>query len=189
METLKTYLLIVLFSTLVLSCNSKENKTNTPQNKLTEKSEKLAKSSAINSPCELVSIEEVKSMFAVAEHPLEMKDEVYTYPTCVFKWDDGKVTRSSSIGGQEIKSIIPSEVLIVMVKKANEAMFKQSTSIYKQPQEISNLGSKAVWDSRMSQLTFLSNNYMFHVHVKVSNNDTENKEKAIEVSKLIIRKI
>jgi hypothetical protein len=30
---------------------------------------------------------------------------------------------------------------------------------------------------------------MFHVHVKVSNDDTENKEKAIEVSKLIIGKI
>lgn len=169
--------------------NSKENKTNASQNKIEDKSAKPEKSSGINSPCELVSIEEVKSMFAVAEHPLEMKDEVYTYPTCVFKWDDGKVTRSSSIGGQEIEANIPSEVLIVMVKNANENMFNRSTKVYKQPQEISNMGTMAVWDSRMSQLTFLSNNYMFHVHVKVSNNDIENKGKAIEVSKLIIRKI
>lgn len=83
----------------------------------------------------------------------------------------------------------PSEVLIVMVKKANEDMFKKSTSIYKQPEEISNMGTMAVWDARISQLTFLSNKYMFHVHVKVSNNGIENKEKAIEVSKLIIGKI
>ncbi len=188
MKTIKANLLIILFSTLVLACNNKENKTNPPQNKIVDKSAKPEKSSAINSPCELVSIDEVKSMFAVAEHLIEMKDVVYTYPTCIFRWKDGKITTSVSFGGQEIKSIIPSEVLIVMVKKANEAMFKQSTSIYKQPQEISNLGSKAVWDSRMSQLTFLSNNYMFHVHVKVSNNDTENKEKAMEVSKLILGK-
>ncbi|MDD3720992.1 MAG: hypothetical protein PHW92_00695 [Lutibacter sp.] len=189
MKTIKINLLIVLFFTIVLACNSKENKTNAPQNKIENKNEKSEKSSTINSPCELVSIDEVKSMFATAEHPIEMKDVVYTYPTCIFKWEDGKVTMSSSIGGQVIKANMPSEVLIVMVKNANEDMFNRSTTVYKQPQDISNLGSKAVWDSRMSQLTFLSNKYLFHVHVKVSNNDIENKEKAIEVSKLIIGKI
>ena len=118
-----------------------------------------------------------------------MKDLVYTYPTCVFKWEDGKITTSVSFGGQEIKSTIPSEVLIVMVKNANEDMFKRSTSVYKQPEEISNMGTMAVWDTRMYQLTFLSNKYIFPVHVKVSNNGIENNEKAIEVSKLIIEKI
>jgi len=188
MKTVISHLLIILFSTIVFTCNNKENNTDTPQNNIADKNTKSEKASAINSPCEFISMDDVKSMFSV-EIPIENKDVVYTYPTCVFKWEDGKVTVSASFGGQEITSSMPSEVLIVMVKKANEAMFKQSTSVYKQPQDISNLGTIAVWDSRMSQLTFLANSYMFHVHVKVSNNDSENKEKAIEVSKLIIGKI
>lgn len=188
MKSIKTHLVIVLISMFLTACNNKENKTETTQDTAIEKREKPKKSFGLKSPCELVSMEDVKSMFAI-ELPIEMKDVVYTYPTCVYKWKDGKITTSATFGGQEIISKLPSEVLIVMVKNATEAMFKQSTSIYKQSQEISNLGSMAVWDSSMSQLTFLSNNYMFHVHVKVSNNDTENKKKADEVSKLIIGKL
>ena len=186
MKNIKTNLLIMLFAGLAIACNSKVNKSNALQNEIANQS---VKSTAINSPCDLISTEEVKRMFATAEYPIDVKDVVYTYPTCIFKWEDGKITTSLSFGGQEIKSNKPSEVLVVMVKQANEAMFKQSTSVYKQPQDISNLGAMAIWDARMSQLTFLSNKYMFHVHVKVSNNGIENKEKAIEVSKLIIGKI
>ena len=189
MKNIKIHILIVLFSILVVACNYKENNTNRAQNEITEKSELPEKSSDINSPCELFTMDDVKSIFTVTDLPIEIKDVVYTYPTCIYKWEDGKVNWTKSIAGQEIKGNTPSEVLIVMIKKANEAMFKQSTSIYKQPQVISNLGSKAVWDSRISQLTFLSNTYMFHVHVKASNIDNENKEKAIKVSKLIIEKL
>lgn len=188
MKTTITHLLIILFSTLVFTCNNKENKTDTPKNNLADKNTRSEKSADINSPCELISMDDVKSIFSV-EILIENKDVVYTYPTCVYKWEDGKVTVSASFGGQEITSSMPSEVLIVMVKKANEAMFKQSTSVYKQQQDISNLGNIAVWDSRMSQLTFLANSYMFHVHVKVTHDDSGNKEKAIEVSKLIIGKL
>ncbi|WP_132213841.1 hypothetical protein [Mariniflexile fucanivorans] len=188
MKTMKNHLIIILFSMLVLACNNKASKANTNQNKIAEENTMLEKSSTITSPCELISMEEVKSMFRIDLH-MENKDVVYTYPTCIYRWEDRKFTKSVTFGGQEIKSTMPSEVLIVMVKNATEAMFNQSTTVYKQPQEISHLGSRAVWDSRISQLTFLSNKYMFHVHVKVSNNDTENKEKAVEVSKLIIGKL
>jgi hypothetical protein len=75
-----------------------------------------------------------------------------------------------------------------MVQNANEAMFKQSTSIYKQPQEISNVGTMAIWDERMSQLTLLSNNYMFLVHVKVSNNAIENKKKLLRLPTILLKK-
>lgn len=189
MKNIKTNFLIFLCITLVFACNNKGNKSNTLQNNGVDKIDQTAKNKGIKSPCELISMEEVKSMFETTEYPIEMKDVVYTYPTCIFKWEDGKIITSVSFGGQEIKSTRPSEVLIVMVKNANEDMFKRSTSVYKQPEEISNIGTMAVWDARMSQLTFLSNKYIFHVHVKVSNNALENKEKAIEVSKLIIGKI
>lgn len=189
MKNLKANVLIVLLIALVFACNNKESETNTPQNKIADKNGKSKKPVAINSPCDLISMEEVKRMFAITEYPIEMKDVVYTYPTCIYSWEDGKITTSATIAGQEIISKLPSEVLIVMVKNANEDMFKRATSVYKQPEEISNMGTRAVWDVKMSQLTVLSNSYMFHVHVKVSNNVAENKEKAIEVSKLIIEKI
>ncbi len=187
MKTLKNIIPVLLCSILAFACNTNQKKTDAPENKVADKNAKNEKSAAISSPCELISLEEVKSIFAI-ELPIEMKDVVYTYPTCIYRWKDGKITTSVTFGGQEIISKLPSEVLIVMVKKANEAMFKQATSIYKQAQEISDIGSMAVWDSRISQLTFLSNKFMFHVHVKVSNNDNENKVKALEVSKLIIKK-
>jgi len=188
-KIVKTNLLILLLSMMAFACNSKDNKVDGAQNKIVAKNENPIKKAVVDSPCELVSLHEIKNMFVVEEYPIELKDVVYTYPTCIYKWEDEKVTTSRSFGGQEFKTAKPSEVLIVMVKKANETMFKQSTSVYKQPQEISNLGAVAVWDSRMSQLTFLSGNYMFHVHVKVSNDDHDNKQKAIAVAQLIIGKI
>lgn len=189
MNTIKSKLVLFIFSMLVFSCQNKEDKRNASQNKNVDENGKTEKSVVINSPCELISMEEVKSMFAVEEYPIELKDVVYTYPTCIYRWKDGKITTSVSFGGQEIKSTRPSEVLIVMVKKATADMFKRSTSIYKEPQEISNIGTMAIWDARMSQLTFLSNNYMFHVHVKVTPNANVNKEKAIAVSELLIKNI
>jgi hypothetical protein len=170
MKNIKTKVHLFFCIILLAACNTTEKKTTEVQ----DKSATFEKPATINSPCELISLEEVKRMFAITEYPIELKDVVYTYPTCIFRWKDGKITTSATFGGQEIISKLPSEVLIVMVEKANEAMFKQATSIYKQPQEISNIGSLAVWDSRISQLTFLSNKYMFHVHVKASINDTEN---------------
>lgn len=120
----------MLFSILVWSCNNKENNTDASQNEMVNKSAKSISLSPINSPCELISMDEVKTMFGVAEYLIEVKDVVYTYPTCIYKWEDGKITTSVSFGGQEIKSTRPSEVLIVMVKGSNESMFDRSTSIY-----------------------------------------------------------
>lgn len=189
MKVIQTNLLTIIFSILLFSCNNTETKKDASQNEVAEINTEQNKAVGFNSPCDLFSLEEVKNMFKIAEIPIEKKDVVYTYPTCVYKWQDGKVTTTTSFGGQEIISKMPSEVLIVMVNEATESMFKQSTSIYKQPQEISNVGKMAIWDSRMSQLTFLSYGYMFHVHLRVTNNDSDNKEKAVEVSKIIIGKI
>jgi len=172
-----------------LSCNSKENKTNKTENKVVDKISNSEESNILNSPCELVSLEDIKNIFAVAEYSIETEDNVLTYTTCIYKWEDAKVFKLQKMAVQEIKMVMPSEVLIVMVKKTNENIFNQSTKVYKQPQVISNVGEMAIWDNRMSHLTFLSKRYMFHVHVKVSNVEIANRQKAIEVSNLIIGKI
>jgi hypothetical protein len=189
MKTIKIHFLITLFTFVVLSCNSEKNKTNKIENKAVDKIANSEESNNINSPCELVSLEDIKNIFAVAEYSIETEDKTLTYSTCIYKWEDEKVFKLQKMADQEIKMVMPSEVLIVMIKKANENMFNQSTKVYKQPQIISNVGDMAIWDNRMSQLTFLSNQYMFHVHVKVTNDEIVNREKAIEVSNLIIKKI
>jgi len=189
MKARKIHLLFVVISLLILACNSKENKIDATRKTIIDKNDEVEKPSTFDSPCELVSIEDIKNTFAVAEYPIETKDKILTHPTCMYKWEDGQVFSIKKIANQELKMESPSEVLIVMVKKANENKFNQSTKVYKQVQVISNVGDMAVWDSRMSQLTFLSNNYMFHVHVKVSNEEINNQKKAIEVSNLIIKKL
>ncbi len=187
MKTRKINLLITLFALFALACGKNENKN--MLNDVDTKSAQPENTSEINSPCELVSVEDIKNIFAVAEYSIETQDKILTFPTCIYKWEDGKVFSIEKMAGQEIKMERPSEVLIVMVKKVNENMFNQSTKVYKQPQVISNVGDMAIWDTRMSQFTFLSNNYLFHVHVKVSNDEIVNRKKAIEVSNLIIEKI
>ncbi|WP_117880025.1 hypothetical protein [Aureibaculum luteum] len=183
MKVTRINLLIVWIALLTLSCNKKENKS---EESTRLNSEKVV---AINSPYELISREDVKNIFNVVEFPIDVQDKVLTQPTCIYKWEDSKVFRMKKIVNQEVKFAMPSEVLIVMVKKCTESMFKRSTSVYKQPHLIENLGDMAVWDVRMSQMTFLSNHFIFHVHVKVSNENQINLKKATEVSNLIIEKL
>lgn len=189
MKNTKINILMAITLLFVLACNNKENKSNTNQVAVADKDKKAETPSSIDSPCELISLEDIKTMFVTADFPIETEDKVLTYPTCIYKWEDGQVFSVRKIADQELKLTMPSEVLIVMVKGCTEDMYKRSTKVYKQPQEIPNLGDMAVWDSRMSQLSFLSQGYMFHVHVKVSNDDQGNMKKAIEVSNVIASKL
>jgi len=142
------------------------------------------------SPCELISVDDVKSICNVSnEVEIVQEDKVYTHPTCTFEWKDGKVTHVMSVGGRDMTIDLPSEVMIVMVSNSNEKMFGQSTSVYKDGVSVDEVGEKAMWGIKMSQLTFLSNGYMFHVHIKVSDDNEDNKQKAIEVAHLLSSKI
>lgn len=172
--------LIALISFLLLTCGNKENKT---------KVEVLKKTASFNSPCEFISIKEVESMFIVDMDNIEMQQVVLTYPTCIFKWEDGKVFNQSYIGNTKIKVNLPSELLIVMAKDISDNQFNTVVKVYKDAQSINNLGEMAVWGKKMSQLSFLYKNYLFHIHVKVSNDEKINKEKAIAVAKLILKKL
>jgi len=144
----------------------------------------------LGSPCELISVDDVKSICNVSnEFKIVQEDKVYTHPTCTFNWEDGKVTHAMNVGGRDITTDIPSEVMVVMVSSSNEEMFGRSTSVYKDGVSVDKVGQKAMWGIKMSQLTFLSNGYMFHVHIKVSNDNEDNKQKAIEIAHLLISKV
>jgi hypothetical protein len=74
------------------------------------------------------------------------------------------------------------------VKDTSDKEFKSIVKVYKNAQTINNIGEMAMWDKKMLQLSFLFKNHLFHIHVKASNDEEINKEKAIEVSKLILGK-
>tara|TARA_R110000868_G_scaffold108065_1_gene295349 strand:- start:78565 stop:79134 length:570 start_codon:yes stop_codon:yes gene_type:complete len=189
MKNTKISFLIPITLLLVMACNNKEKKSTTTLDAAVDKAKKEITSSSFDSPCELIGLADIKNIFAVAEVPIETEDKVLTFPTCIYKWEDGQVFSIKEMAGQQLKMGRPSEVLIVMVKGCTEDMYNRSTKVYKQPQVVPDLGEMAVWDSRMSQLSFLSHSLMFHVHVKVSNDDQSNMEKAIEISNLIATKL
>jgi hypothetical protein len=148
------------------------------------------KSRDIDSPCELVSLEEVKLRFELDESiEISFEDKAYTYPTCSFKWKDGQVTKTMDIGGQKMDVELESELLIVMVKEANESKYEASISVYSDGQIEGGIGELATWSPKRAQLTFLSNSYLFHVHVRASNDNAENRKNAIEIAGGIMGKL
>ena len=146
--------------------------------------------SDFDSPCELVSLEDVKKRFNLDESvEISLKDKDYTYPTCSVSWKDGKVTKTMDVGGQSIEVDLDSELLIVMVKDANESMYETSISAYSDGQTEDAIGDKATWSDKRAQLTFLSHNYLFHIHVRASNDNILNRKHAVEIAGSIIARL
>ena len=174
----------------IFSCTDSTESSEVDIEKLVEEVLSDDTNVSAGSPCELLSIVDVKSICGVSsEFEIVQQDKEYTYPTCTFKWEDGKVTHAMSVGGQELTVDMPSEIMLVMVANSNEGMFTQSTSVYKDGADVEGVGDFASWGTKMSQLTFLSKGYMFHVKLKVSNDSEDNKQKAKEVAELIISKL
>jgi len=147
-------------------------------------------SKVFDSPCELVSLEEVRKRFDLDGNiKISFEDKAYTYPTCSFKWKDGKVTKTIDIGGQKMDVELESELLIVMVKEANESKYEASISVYSDGQNEEGIGDLATWSPKRAQLTLLHNSYLFHVHVRASNDNDENRKNAIGIAGVIVGKL
>lgn len=152
--------------------------------------DQYSKSSDFDSPCELISLDEVKKRFNLdASIEISVENKVYTYPTCTFNWKDGKVTKLMDIGGQKMEIELDSKLLIVIVKDAIESQYETSISVYPDGQNEGGIGDKATWSAKRSQLTFLFNSNLFHVHVRASNDNGVNKKEAIEIAGDIIAKL
>lgn len=143
-----------------------------------------------DSPCALISLDDVKKRFNLdANMEIDFEDKVNSFPTCSFSWKDGGVTKSMDVGGQKIDINLDSELLIVMVKDANESMYERSITAYSDGQVEDTIGDRATWSDKRSQLTFLSKSHLFHVHVRVSNDKAVNRKHAIEIAESFIAKI
>lgn len=183
---IKKLTIALILPLFIFACSGDVDNNSSTESNESEESKSYSEVS-FDSPCQLISVEEVASICDVSsEFEIIQQDKDFTYPTCIFEWEDKKVSSVMSVGGQDITIDRPSEVMLVMVEDANNNMFKQSASVYKDGAGIDGVGDIAIWGTKMSQMTFLSNGYMFHLKLKVSNDAEDNKQKAIEVAKLII---
>lgn len=179
-------LLIILFGFILLaSCGGNSSKT---ESQKTES--RKAKSSQNISPCSLLTEAEIKDVLSLPKDALTtMEDAVYTYPTCSYEWETLVYEKSTTIGGKQMALEYPYNLMIVLVANANKSMYDKSSVVYKDGENISGLGEMAIWGDGMSQVTFLSNGHMIHLSLKISGDSSVNKEKAIELAKLVEKRL
>lgn len=142
------------------------------------------------SPCSLLSEAEIKEILSLPENaPTTMEDEELTYPTCSYKWETITYEGQINISGQTITYDEPYSLMIVLVADANKSMYERSIVVYKDAEKIADLGEMATWGESMSQVSFLSNGSLVHLHLKISGKNSENKNKAIELAKLVAERL
>ena len=179
------FLLFTSFSFLFVACNSGEEKSDTTTEARIEKSVK-----DITSPCEIITLNDIKEYFKIQDTTeVNVENKEVTFPSCSYEWGKDVVMDKITVANQTIEYGAPAKVMIVMAKGVPSSGFEQSTAVYKDGEEISGIGEKAIWGAKMSQITFLYNDTLFHVNVKASSDKQKNKNDAIALSKLILKRI
>ena len=184
---MKNFLFITILFLFLFCENNKSNPTDEQES---YKANVSAASGVEISPCDLVSETAVKKLLSIPENiPSDIDNTVRTYPTCFYKWETVKFTQTKKFGGKDVSIDYPTEMTIVLVKNATEKMFETSTKVYKDGQVQNGIGDRAIWGGKMSQLTFLSDGYMIHLHVRMSSNEVDNQEIATKIAVLIIESL
>jgi hypothetical protein len=182
MKQIFASLLVLTFAT---SCGQETTNSNKELDADTPKT--VVNESTDISPCSLISEADLNKILAIPEgKTLDMEDKQLTYPTCIYKWEEWTFSETKTFSGTSVNIDYPSEVLVVFVKNASKSMFETSTKAYRDGVAVSGVGEMAMWGDILSQLTFLANGSMIHVHVKTSTDATLNKENAIKIAKKMI---
>ena len=137
-------------------------------------------------PCEIISRTVIDEIFGTRDIEVEMVSKQKTYPSCRYTWSDGnKQTRE--IGGQKMDIYTESIVMIVLPEgEMTKASYDASIKSYTDDLEELSVGDHAVWSNKRKQMTVLAGTHLFHVHVDFNPDNALNKEKAIELSNIII---
>lgn len=171
-----------VLSFLLMACSNSSSTSSTSEEQTAQPVTESAPKS-IGSPCELVSVADIKAVFS-PQTEVDMEDKMLTYPTCKYAWKDGSFVDEKNIGGTKVKIVMPQEVMLVMVQNADANMFSQATAVYKDGVDLEEMGEKAIWSNQMHQLTFIKNGTMLHVNVSVANDNAINKEKAMAIANI-----
>lgn len=180
------FLIIVFLPFFFMACSSGSD----GESDSTTASKTATNVKSIKSPCEVITSQDIKEFFKVEDTTeIKVEESSTTFPMCSYEWGEDVFMSHMKVGDHDIEYGSPAKVTIVMAKGVSNGGFEQSTSVYKDPEDISGIGEMARWSPKMSQLTFLIKGTLFHVHIKVSADKEANKSKAIELSKLILQKV
>lgn len=145
--------------------------------------------SVFSSPCEIITVDIINSVFHLSEVDVKSKPSNETYPSCRYTWEGSNVS-SREIAGQKMESKIESTVNIVIVEqKVSMSSYEAALKSYSGSFEKIDIGENAVWSGKRKQATVYIDGRLFHVHVDVDADDEMNKENALELCQIIISKL
>lgn len=174
---MKNVLLLFTVFILVISCGQSEKDTMKPKKN-------------VDSPCEILSETEIKDVLEIpADAATTMDEKNTTFPFCIYKWESITFPYIIEVGSMESEVDYPAELNIVLVKDGNKAKFDASTKVYDDGEVQDGIGEMAMWSDKKRQVTFLSKGYLIYTHVRISDDETVNKTKAIALAKLISKKL
>lgn len=141
----------------------------------------------IKSPCDLVSEEEMPRLTGIDERfKLTIENKLLSHPTCIYRWDAILVRTKTYELGEALESELPAQINIVMIRDQNNSDFTRAIKTYIDPKTLTNIGEMAVWGDRLSQLTVLEQDHIFHVYVNVDNSLAKNRAIAEKIAKEIV---
>lgn len=139
------------------------------------------------SPCEVLTEAEIKKALEIpADAQTSTTQKSTTYPVCFYKWESISFPYEVFKGRMADR---PAELSIVWATNVNPKLYKQSISVYKNPETINNLGEMATWGNKMGQVTFLKDGNLIHVKAKITADAASNKAKSIRVARIIAEKL
>ncbi len=162
----------------IVSCQDKK------ENEMNKKQEHTSRDL---SPCEFLTNTEIKNALDIpADAQTSKVKKNTTYPSCFYKWES--ITFPYEVYKGRMADY-PAELSIVLATNINKKLYEQSIAVYKDAEAINDVGEMATWSKKMSQITFLYNNNLIHVHTKISADAAANKSKSIKIAKLIIERL
>lgn len=177
---MKRLLVILAISMFTIACGNSEKSSS-------EKGESSAAKPMDISPCELLTEAEIKNTLSIpTEAETSMTEKNTTYPSCYYKWKS--ITWEYEVMAGHMGDY-PAELSIVMLTDANKKKYETAVSYYKDGQKENGIGEMAMWSEKKTQLTFLSDGMLIHVHARTSADAASNKTKTIKVAKLIAEKL
>jgi len=184
-----TFILVALISACADTASEETNGLKSDEEELVaEQTEK--ENFLIQTPCDLITDTELKTILGISDdHEARIQDKIFAYPTCIFTWDDLLVRSTVPDFGTPPEQDKPAEVRITMIRKADVGTYDRAIKTYVDPQTIDGVGEMATWGDRLSQLTFLAQEHIFHVLVQASENQEKNKAAAIEIGKMMVQAI
>ena len=179
---MKNYIMLFMFSVLFLACSNESN------NKEGVTVRKTNVENEITDACSLITRATIEDVFRTENEVTNKDPRSKSFPTCIYTWTAQK-KGEKEIGGQVVTYDQENTVMIVLGStSANIQQFERSTSVYEDAVEV-DIAEKALWSDKMHQLTIMEKGYLIHINVEYFDAVDQQKEKAIELAKIIIAQL